>query len=240
MDTTWQDAIDAVKPFVVRISTPQASGTGFLLYRSKVSAICGIATAAHLIDHAHYWELPIRIEHYLSGESQLLRNEQRAILLDEERDTAVIILGNNGFPLPEEGPDLWAEGQFLKLGNEVGWLGFPAVAPPKILCFFSGRVSCYLDTEHAYLVDGVAINGVSGGPTFSPVNGFYIVGVVSAYAPNRSTGEILPGVSVVRDVSHLQELVKHFQSVDEAKQKESQLATPPPPSPESGADQEIR
>ena len=97
----------------------------------------------------------------------------------------------------------------IVVGVELGWLGFPVFAPDK-LCFFSGRVS-NLDTESKqYLVDGVAVNGVSGGPAFyirhedkNPV----VVGTVSSYYFNRQKpdGEShdlsLPGLSVVNDVS---------------------------------------
>jgi len=101
--------------------------------------------------------------------------------------------------------------------------------------FLSGRVSYFLQDEHAYLVDGVAINGVSGGPTFFLAGpGLFIIGVVSAYIANRATGETLPGLSVVRDVTHFQQLLKDLTSLDEAKAEETQLDAPPPPEPESG------
>ena len=96
--------------------------------------------------------------------------------------------------------------------------------------FFSGRVSCFLKTEHAYLIDGVAINGVSGGPTFFLASDrYFILGVVSAYIANRVTGEVLPGLSVVRDITQFHELGKRFKSIDEAKKKE---IPPLPPTPE--------
>ena len=74
-------------------------------------------------------------------------------------------------------------------------------------------------------MDGVAINGVSGGPAFH-VTGVeempvLIMGVVSAYVPNRATGETLPGLSVVRDVAQFHELAPTFASLDQAKSAES-------------------
>ena len=43
-----------------------------------------------------------------------------------------------------------------------------------------------LDSKRTYLVDGVAINGVSGGPTFALMGqDMDIIGVVSAYILNR-------------------------------------------------------
>jgi hypothetical protein len=230
MDTIWQEAVDAVEPWVVKISTTQGTGTGFLVYRSSAHPVCGIATAAHVIDHAHYWEQPIRIEHPKSGTTVLLHLDERSVYLDEDKDTAVIIMSGNELPLPKQPPVLWRESGHLKIGNEVGWLGFPAVAS-RHLCFFSGRVSCYIRDEKSYLIDGVAINGVSGGPTFFPFSTggvCAIVGIVSAYIPNRATGNILPGVSLVRDVSPFLELITRFKSVEEAKHAEPPSAEPPP------------
>jgi hypothetical protein len=92
-------------------------------------------------------------------------------------------------------------------------------------------VSCWLSGQGAYLVDGVAINGVSGGPAFH-VTGVeempvLIMGVVSAYVPNRATGETLPGLSVVRDVAQFHELAPTFASLDQAKSAESPPGPPP-------------
>src|SRR5437773_2399428 len=102
MDTTWQDAIAAARPLVVKISTPTGSGTGFLLYRSNIAPVCAIATAAHVVDEAHYWEQPIRIDHFSSERSALVRYESRGIILDEARDTAVIVVGTEELPLAEK------------------------------------------------------------------------------------------------------------------------------------------
>jgi hypothetical protein len=96
-------------------------------------------------------------------------------------------------------------------------------------------VSAFVENQSAYLVDGVAINGVSGGPAFhildvaeDPV---VVMGVVSAYVPNRATGEVLPGLSVVRHVEQFHELAPTFASLDQAKEAE-QPAELPPPKPE--------
>jgi hypothetical protein len=195
--------------------------------------VCGIATAAHVVDHAHYWEEPIRIEHVESGKSRVIRREDRAVFLDPTRDTAAVLFNRGELPFPPDPFPLVPKDMFLKVGNEVGWLGFPAI-PSANLCFFSGSVSAYLLDQKAYLVDGVTINGVSGGPAFhlgdeggAPV---YVAGVVSAYVPNRATGEVLPGLSVVRDVSQFHELAPAFASLDQAREAEppAELPTPKP------------
>jgi hypothetical protein len=231
LSLTWQRAIEIVRPFVVRIVTPKGTGTGFLVSRSTTKPVLGVATAAHVVDYAYRWEQPIRIEHAMSGKSIFLRAEDRAVVLDEDRDTAAIVFVNNEtIPFPPDPPSLLPEDKRLRLGVEVGWLGFPAVSPAN-LCFFSGRTSCQIVGDHAYLVDGVAINGVSGGPTFALVDeDVLLIGVVAAYLANRAKGRTLPGLSVIRDVSQFQELVRHFHSVDDAKRSEADRRGPPPPS----------
>ena len=132
----WCSAVDNIKPHVVRISTPRGSGTGFLLTRGQRQGLCAVATAAHVIAHAHHWEEPIRIEHLESGKSTLIREADRAILLHDD-DTAAIVLGKDKLPLPDSPLPLIEKEQFLRVGNNIGWLGFPAI-PGADLCFFGG------------------------------------------------------------------------------------------------------
>jgi hypothetical protein len=132
----WYKAVEIIEPHVVRISTPRGSGTGFLISHGKNTQICGIATAAHVIDHAHYWEEPIRIEHATSGESVLIRHHERAVILDNGRDTAAILLVKGTVPFPTETLPLGPKDKFLRVGINIGWLGFPAI--PAANLFFSG------------------------------------------------------------------------------------------------------
>ncbi|MFZ5877009.1 MAG: S1 family peptidase [Nitrospirota bacterium] len=231
----WSKAVEIIEPHVVRISTPRGSGTGFLISNGKNNPVCGIATAAHVVDHAHYWEEPIRLDHVSSGKSLVVRRDERAVILDVVRDTAALLFNRGDLPFPADPLPLAPKDRFLKVGSEIAWLGFPAI-PAASLCFFSGNVSAWLQAQGAYLVDGVAINGVSGGPSFhvaliedNPV--VFVMGVVSAYVPNRATGEVLPGLSVVRDVAQFHELAPTFASLDQARSAETP-AEPPPPAPE--------
>jgi len=221
----WSAAVEHIHPHIVRIDTPQSSGTGFLISNSHNNAFCGIATAAHVVYHAHDWEEPIRIAHV--SKSIVIRSHQRKIFLDPIRDTATILFDRGELPLPPDPLSLIPKDKSLKVGTKVGWLGFPAI-PDANLCFFEGSVSAWLETQTAYLIDGVAINGVSGGPAFHIRDGDHpavvIIGVVSAYVPNRATGEVLPGLSVVQDVSHFHELAPTFASLDQARE-----ADPPVP-----------
>ena len=206
---TWWEAVDVVRPHVVHITTPRSSGTGFLLYRSRpgANAFVGIATARHVVATESWWLEPIRLTHFSSGRSVLLDQQSRAILFGaNETDCALIIFALGDMPLPDQAIQLLGNPKGLPVGLDVGWLGFPAVADTD-LCFFGGRISSA--KERRYLVDGVAIHGVSGGPVFSVYTADpgivppTIVGLVTEYIPNRSTGEALPGLSVIQDLSDL-------------------------------------
>jgi len=233
----WSNAVEVITPHVVRISTPEGSGTGFLISNGATSGVCGIATAAHVIDHAHYWEEPIRIEHFESSQSIVVRRDQRAIFLDEARDTAALLFYRANVPLPPKPLPLAPKDMFLKVGSQIGWLGFPAVSAIS-LCFFAGNVSAWVQEQSAYLVVGVAINGVSGGPAFHltgmdamPV---VVIGLVTAYVPNRATAEVLPGLSVVRDVTQYHQLAPTFASLEKAQTASSPADQPlRPPAPRS-------
>lgn len=61
----------------------------------------------------------------------------------------------------------------------------------------------------------------------------WLLGIVSAYIPNRATGDVLPGLAVVRDVTQFHKLVKDFKSLDEAKEEEEETPPAEPPTPPS-------
>jgi hypothetical protein len=189
-----------------------------------------VATAAHVIAHAHYWEEPIRVEHQASGKTLLLRQADRAIYVENEKDTAAIVFERGELTLSSQVLSLAEKGKYFKAGVEIGWLGYPAM-PKASLCFFSGRISAWVEADDAYLVDGVAINGVSGGPAFTLWGGT-LAGVVSAYIPNRNTGEVLPGLAVVRGVGQFHEVADSFKTLDDAKAEETPATEPPPPAPD--------
>ena len=217
----WHEGIKAIEPHLVHISTPRGSGTGWLVSMSATTDLCAIATAAHVVDYAHYWETPIRIFHPASGKSVLFRAEERAIHLETILDTAAIVIHRGDLPFPDETLTLIEPGYFIKPGVEIGWLGFPAVYSSHS-CFFSGRISYYDEPRKQYLVDGVAINGVSGGPTFRTLTDkVELIGVVSAYIANRATGETLPGVAVIQDVSQFYDIAQRFRNLDDAKSNET-------------------
>ncbi len=235
----WNEIVERVAPYIVKIETPMAHGTGFLCLYNDDKSFFGIATALHVVSYANEWKQPIRLRHYPSSTEMFMQAEGvRVIFTDEDTDSAVIVARPGTLKLPNDSLPLLPSRSALPIGSEEGWLGFPSLAPSK-LCFFQGSISA--SEEHGYLIDGVAINGVSGGPVFfwkEDDKQVCTIGTVSAYRPNWVTGDALPGLSIARDVSHFHEVIKKIKSLDEAiakrKQEEeqaqkgqTQIVTPP-------------
>jgi hypothetical protein len=220
----WQQAVAAVTPHVVRIETPTGYGTGFLTLYNHDRSWCGIATAAHVVSHADEWQQPIRIRQPDGNYVQLLKPEERVIFLDHSTDSAIVLFFKSNLVLPELPIALLPMDQPCSIGVELGWVGFPTIEP-NTLCFFTGAVSARQEVRNAYLIDGVAINGVSGGPVFHcPASqSIQIIGTISSYHANRATGEALPGLLRVQDVSHFHGVANYIQSLDEARVKKHEF-----------------
>ena len=220
----WEQVVQKVTPYIFKIETPAGHGTGFLLLYNDAKTWCGVATALHVVEYANTWKQPIRLTHHSSSNELFLKDSDHIILTDWKTDSAVILFQKPVFELPSELIELIPLGTPLSIGNEVSWLGFPAIEP-YTLCFFSGNISAWQDFRKAYLIDGVAINGVSGGPvTFlHSTNGVQIVGIVSAYKASRTTGDALPGLLYAQDVSHFHGVINHIRSTDDANKKKREI-----------------
>jgi hypothetical protein len=220
----WNQIVEKVKPYIVMIKTPTGSGTGFLCLYSADKTWCGIATALHVINDANEWRQPIKLVHQASKNTEFfLENRNRTILDDPKTDSAVILFEKpEDLLLPNRLIPLRPLTNELNIGSEVGWLGYPYLEENTI-CFFSGNISARNEQKRYYLVDGVAINGVSGGPVLfsSETEGIEIIGTISAYIANRATGSSLPGLSVAQDVSHFISCDKVLQEVDRKVQEKN-------------------
>jgi len=196
------------------------------VYYYQDKTIIGIATAAHVVDHAEEWQEPIRIKNHKSEEVIFLKESQRIIYPKYQNDSAVILFQKPKFDFPEKLIPLFPSDQRIGLGCEVGWLGFPAFEA-QTLCFFTGSISARQEPRKAYLIDGVAINGVSGGPVIysTDAEGPCIVGVMTAYQANRRGGDVLPGLSIAQDVSHFHEIIQTVKSIDDAKRMKQETET---------------
>jgi hypothetical protein len=231
----WHNHQKTVIPYVVRIETPLGSGTGFLFAYNEDKSVAAIATAAHVVDHAHDWKEPLRLAHIASGKDIFLTDKERVIFLDRKRDSASILVSGSALEFPQTLITLMNPDRILMVGVEVAWTGFPSVAYPQ-LCFFRGAISAYLPGDACYLIDGVAINGVSGGPIFGEAvddkgTTLKIIGNVSAYLPNRIGGSALPGLLRAQDLSAFQDTIKTIKSLDDGKRKEREAAKQAEPTP---------
>lgn len=220
----WEQVVQKVTPYIFKIETPAGHGTGFLFLYNDAKTWCGVATALHVVEYANTWKQPIRLTHHGSSENLFLKDSEYIIIPDWKTDSAVILFQKPAFELPSELIELIPLGTPLSIGNEVSWLGFPAIEP-YTLCFFSGNISAWQDFRKAYLIDGVAINGVSGGPvTFlHSTDGVQIVGIVSAYRASRATGDALPGLLYAQDVSHFHGVLHKVRSLDDANKKKREI-----------------
>ena len=209
--TKWSKGLDEVKNFVVKIEIPDSYGTGFLITRRKRQEIVqvGIATAYHVIAHAERWLEPIRLIHYISNKEVVILPNQRQISVNQNRDLALLCISENILPFAKDIPAINKEPTIIPSGTHVGWCGFPNIVRNR-LCFFAGHISANYDEAGDYLVDGVAIHGVSGGPAFYMDNEkAVILGLVTNYFPNVATGQVLPGISLIRSVKHY---IDYFES----------------------------
>ena len=118
---SWADVVDYLRPYMFRISTPRGFGTGFALSLHANKTLCAVATAAHVVDHAHYWEEPVRLEHVASKQVLVARPATRAIFLDEARDTAVVLIAPGNITIPEKPLPLGPKSKHYRVGNQIGW-----------------------------------------------------------------------------------------------------------------------
>jgi len=222
----WQTIVEKIAPYLVKIETPGGHGTGFLCLTNHDKSILGVATAAHVVGHADDWQEPIRLRSFHTDKTAFLKESQRVVRFNWATDSAVILFPSGDLDFPEALIPLLPSNERLPIGAEIGWLGFPAIEP-FTPCFFSGSISARRDDLSAYLIDGVAINGVSGGPVFysTEADGARIVGIITAYRANRATGDVLPGLSYAQDVAHFHSVIESVRSLDEAKKDKADSAT---------------
>ncbi|MCW9054424.1 MAG: serine protease [Candidatus Pacebacteria bacterium] len=219
---TWQGALRLVNDRVVKLNTPRGHGTGFHIGNFGTNDnLCAIATAYHVVDGVHEWGEPIKVVHEATGEEILLKEKDRAVFTYPKKDLAVMLFVKpKKFNLPKTQIELIPSGSYLVPGVDVAWCGYPGLMSGQ-LCFFHGFISCHISGD--YLIDGVAINGVSGGPVFyidANSNRPKIAGVITAYIPNRrSSGDSLPGVSMITSIAPCEDTIKSLRSLGEAKKE---------------------
>ncbi len=215
----WYEIAERASRSVFRIRAGGNLGTCFLgsvaRHRESGTHLCLFVTAWHVVEAAETD----------GSEIEVLRHDGTVIAARSENDTQIIPM--DPFTFDSAGVFMQTGGEVLKLedcvplfgtgtllrGAEVGWVGFPSVRKGE-LCFFHGHISGYSKEPAAYLVDGVAVGGCSGGPVFDRYGA--TVGLVSAYLPDVRRGArervVLPGLSSIAPIAAvrmwLEEVVK--------------------------------
>ena len=213
-ETSWDSHYKLISPFVVKITTDKGSGTGLITAESD--AHIHIITALHVVKDCLFYGICFYDEKFFVCPTQ----DAKIIAPNPSIDCAVfsipkkIIPPNNAstgiLPFP-----ILAIHDKIDIGTAVGWIGYPGIfasltAKPG---FFSGSISG-ISTNNSYLIDGTAINGVSGGPVISIIKrpdntiGPVIIGIITSYLPNIAStpgqGQIaLPGVAIALNFSSL-------------------------------------
>jgi hypothetical protein len=196
---TWALLAKKFEKIIFRIEVEEEGGTGFLISKSvKENGLTAlmIITAAHVIEKG------------INDSSKLVRvisDKEEVIFTNKVNKIYIIHLGpiemDIGLVLVEDiNIDIKSDdlqpllpySYIPERGAKVGWLGYPGIVWPE-LCFFEGVISGYLNEKGTYLVDGVAINGVSGSPVFNDQG--LIFGFVTEYLPNIDEKQrLLPGL----------------------------------------------
>lgn len=199
MAADWSGLIPSIEPLCFRVHADNSVGTAFAI---GISGSDGgrhtmLVTALHVVDEVLGNDKPIEI---IRSDGTPVSKVVDGFLKiypigPQECDIALIeIPTREPLFLPDQLQAMPLE-TMLPRGAPLGWLGYPGLAFPE-LCFFHGFISGHQEKPPIYLVDGVAINGVSGGPAFD-LSGL-IVGLISAYRPNRVRPDTtLPGLMVV-------------------------------------------
>lgn len=221
----WSESVSVVTPFIVKIHTQQKNGTGFIFWQNK--DYCCIATAYHVIEDANLkgWEQPIYLTQPNGKVVRLNpgnRNITSKLNADIDGDSAAIFIWKTGLEFPAECLPLWDFSREIPIGAEVGWLGYPVLINKDILqpSFFSGTISNHFPTLEQYVIDGVAIHGVSGGPVFCELDKSepHIIGTISSYFANRviiqGSVEAWPGVAISHSFTAFKDVRKDLLNLD--------------------------
>ncbi len=210
----WDRVVDLAERIVFQIRSGDSAGTCFAISIDKQAKSKSnhymFATAWHVVKNATDAALAI----YVISATGKIAFEAKAgyyqiiRLGSEVFDTALIYFRTSEEILPQ--------GQLLPMldwdlempkGTEIGWVGFPQIGGGEF-CFFKGTISGHVKSPPTYLVDGVAINGVSGGPALD--NRAHIIGLVSSYIPNQiDKYTTLPGFVGLIPINAIRYYIEH-------------------------------
>ena len=210
----WDEVVDCAEKVVFQVLAGDSAGTCFACSIGKEpespSKYFLFATAWHVVKDVAGSDHPI---YMIAASGRTICEAQAGCygifrLGADVFDTALILVKSSEEIISQKAllPMLGYDWQMAR-GTEIGWVGFPGIIGNEF-CFFKGAVSGYLNSPPTYLVDGVAINGVSGGPAFD--NRAHIIGLVSSYIPNLvDEYTTLPGLVGVTPIAAIRYWLEH-------------------------------
>jgi hypothetical protein len=196
----WRDACDIVRKNIVKLSiSDPANPTSFFFGTGWISYVEGqkikIVTAYHVIEKFYQQKMP-RLDLFFEKTKSILSLSlsQTNFFVDLKRDLAVIEINTTEqFKiLPYATQNTW------RAGKEAGWLGYPEIYPTE-LAFFHGYISINDKIYNRYFIDGVSIQGLSGGPVFvyDDNQNIEVIGIITHYLANiNHVGLSLPGLII--------------------------------------------
>lgn len=222
----YEEAYKEMSNCILKIETPNGYGTGFIGFDND--SYIGIATAYHVVKSAHIEQYPIKITHYNSQKSLWILPGCYNTVNNEEADSSFIFIEKRFINFSDIciiPPKFLNYEDNINIGCNTCWLGFPNITP-NVLCIFSGIISSIVTLGgDLYIIDGVSIHGVSGGPVVVLTDdGYKVIGIVTGYRPNVvNENNVLPGLMYSRDVSHFLNVLRDINSFEEINENKQTL-----------------
>lgn len=211
---SWETIAQRAEKIAFLIEIGTTTGTCFAVLisptKNKRKKVYTFATAWHVIEKLARTNKPIKLVTADKNKAYEIMPDSYTIFREgpKEFDTGIIEVTSERVLVSEN--DLLPMLDFeerLPRGAEIGAVGFPGLADEEF-CFFRGVISGYSKRPQAYLVDGVVLNGVSGGPAVDQKA--RIIGLVSSYLPNRiDRHTTLPGLTTLIPISSIESLIAH-------------------------------
>jgi hypothetical protein len=211
----WTDVVDRASNSIFRVYAGSSAGTGFVIGlgsdRQTGDNYAMLATAWHVLKDLS--GTPDDITIVSANKQEVFSSSATEIgfyrLGDARYDMGLILVKTDDLLIKQfELLPLYPYDSILARGSKICWLGFPGIVEPE-LCFFHGYISGYVNDPLGYLVDGVAINGVSGGPALD--ERAHVIGLVSAYLPNRvDRVTTLPGMMLLMPIAAIRYWMEEY------------------------------
>ena len=203
----WVTAVERVSKPVFRLEADPHCGSSVAISCAQSPKLPGyalmLATANHVVKDRNPQSI-LRLTS-ADGSIVLTSEENRIVVVPPslpEYDIALVIVRSSRPVIqPTDLLPLLDQQFYPPRGAELGWLGFPIITWPE-LCFFRGSLSGYVHDPPGYLIDGVSIHGVSGGPAFNMDGDIFAV--VQSCLPNSTKQPLtLPGLMGAVPVANL-------------------------------------